>query len=85
MNRRSFLKWLGIGVPAAVVATASAAVALPAILNPEAPKTTAYSTYIVGDDAILNWKQPPTDFPEPLTVADIRKCVAELKSRTRGL
>lgn len=77
MNRRSFFK-LALGG----VAATAAAVALPAILNPEVPKTTAYSTYIMGEEAFLNWKQPPVDFMEPLTLADIRRCVAELKSRS---
>ena len=56
------------------IATA-AAVALPAILNPEVPKTTAYSTYIMGENAIVN------GLMEPLTVADIRECARLLKSR----
>lgn len=46
MNRRNFLKRLGIGaVSVAVVA------ALPKILNPSVPPTT-YRTYIVGDQAL---------------------------------
>ena len=70
MNRRSFFK-LALGG----VAAASAAVALPAILNPEVPKTTAYRTYIMGENAIVNGPM------KPLTVADIRECVRLLKSR----
>ena len=73
MNRRSFFK-LALGG----VAATAAAVALPAILNPEVPKTTAYRTYIMGDNAVINGRP----FSEPLTLADIRRCVSELKSRS---
>lgn len=74
MNRRSFFK-LALGG----VAATAAAVALPAILNPEVPKTITYSTYIMGQDAVTVFRegaQPPL-----LTLADIRRCVEELKSR----
>lgn len=72
MNRRSFFK-LALGG----VAATAAAVVLPAILNPEVPKTTAYCTYIFGENATFNGRP----MSEPLTLADIRKCVEELKSR----
>lgn len=72
MNRRSFFKLALGGVAATAVA-----VALPAILNPEVPKTTAYRTYIMGENAVFNGRP----FSEPLTLADIRRCVEELKSR----
>ena len=77
MNRRSFFK-LALGG----VAATAAAVALPAILNPEVPKMTAYSTYSMGEEAFLNWRQPPVDFIEPLTLADIRRLVKDLSSRS---
>lgn len=71
MNRRSFFK-LSLGGLAAT----AAAVALPAILNPE---TTAYRTYIMGSDAVTYFNGPA---PAPLTLADIRECVKQLKSRS---
>lgn len=46
MNRRNFLKRLGIGL-----AVAGGVAALPKILTPSVPPTT-YSTYIVGDQAL---------------------------------
>jgi hypothetical protein len=64
MNRRSFLKWLGIGVPAATVA----AVVVPK-LGTSKPKTVSarlgewHNYYSEGDPelmaAIENWKSHP--------------------------
>lgn len=50
MNRRSFFKWLGIGVAAAVVAPSALTITEPVCV--EAPK--AYSTYVMGKDAIIS-------------------------------
>lgn len=80
MNRRSFFK-LALGG----VAATAAAVTLPAILNPEVPKTVAYSTYIMGQDAFFvnkNATYAINEPQEPLTLADIRECVKQLKSRS---
>lgn len=71
MNRRSFFKLMGLGSAATMIATS-----LPSLL---APKTTAYCTYIMGEDAITFHNGPA---PKPLTLADIRKCVEQLKSRS---
>ena len=71
MNRRTFFKLMGIGLGGAV-----AAASLPSIL--EAPKTTAYSTYIMGNEALFVTDEGKT--AAHLTLADIRKCVEELKS-----
>lgn len=69
MNRRSFLKWLGIGVPAAAVA----AVVVPALGTSVPEKDTVIearlgewnSYYSEGDpelmEAIENWKSYPVN------------------------
>jgi hypothetical protein len=69
MNRRTFFKLVGLGGAATVALNA-----LPSMF--EMPKTTAYSTYIMGQDAIFTSNKKM----EPLTVADIRKCVEQLKA-----
>ena len=70
MNRRTFFKLMGLGG----VATA-AAVSLPSLLT---PKPAAYSTYIMGRDAVTFVND--TNVMAPLTLADIRACVEQLKS-----
>lgn len=59
---------MGLGSVAAAVD-----VSLPSLLT---PKPTAYSTYIMGRDAVTFTNSPA---PQPLTLADIRACVEQLK------
>jgi hypothetical protein len=50
LNRRKFFKWLGAGTAAAVVAP-SVVKAMESLCV--APKPLAYSTYIMGKDAVM--------------------------------
>ena len=68
MDRRSFLRWLGIGVPAAAVA----AVVAPKLTEPKVVDARLgewNNFYSEGDpelmEAIENWKTRPADYPEP--------------------
>lgn len=71
MNRRNFLKRMGLGTVglaavAAVPSLLASPSSLPAVLTPQVPATT-YSTYVMGSNACLSMKT-------------LRECVDSLKS-----
>lgn len=72
MNRRRFLQLgtVGLAAATAVAVLPKIAASLPPVLNPEIPATT-YSTYVMGANAM-----------PALTLAELRKCVEQLKSKT---
>jgi hypothetical protein len=51
LNRRKFFKWLGVG---AAVAAVAPYVDLPAVPACVAPKTTGYTTYVMGENAFIS-------------------------------
>lgn len=69
MNRRNFLKRMGIGtvglLGVAAVPSLLASPSLPAVLTPQVPAT-SYSTYVMGADSCLS-------------VKTLRECVESLK------
>jgi TAT (twin-arginine translocation) pathway-exported protein len=80
MNRRKFLKWLGVGTAAVVVAPSALKLLEPASVAP-AP-TIGYTTYIMGKDAVISDWYEYANFSQFAIAADfdaaVQACAEEL-------
>lgn len=78
MNRRRFLQLgaVGLGAAAAIAALPKIAASLPPVLNPEVP-TTAYSTYVMGKNAMISEYCDYVNFSDFVLASKIDEHVAQ--------